>query len=259
MASSNVIPSARLMMSMRKGGTLTSPPADLYVASVRPPRRLTSFIVRATLVVCGWTGAGCATSSSPGSPSAESNLGYQPLNRAALRISQPHTLEVQDLRPVSFGEKGSTISSYMGVTGAIGTALRTCSNETEVAEMKLEDPAKAIRAELGPRLSKRFSLQPPPPATTPDLVLEIATTSWMILSSGVGESSFRYEGSIKLTDRRRNAVLAEGVCKIDPIPAAGVRSCEDLVKNNGAALKESLKDVAQFCTEDYRTRLLGLY
>jgi hypothetical protein len=189
---------------------------------------------------------------------AESNLGYQPLNRAALRITQPHTVEVPILPPVYFGENVSPLLT-VGVVPAIASALRTCSNGTEVVKMKLEDPAKAIRAELGPRLSKRFSLQPPPPATTPDLVLEIATTSWMILASGVGESSLRYEGTLKLTDRRRNAVLAEGICKIDPSPPEGVRSCDDLVKNNGAALKESLRDVAQYCTEDYRTRLLGLY
>jgi len=226
------------------------------VASVKISSFLAISIVRVTLVTLASGSAGCATSNSH---TAENTLGYQPLNRAALRLSQPHTMVVPDLPPPAFGEEYSAIRPR-GMAAAVGTALRTCSNKAEIDAMGLQDPAISIRSVIEPRLSKRFSLQSPPPAMAdPDLVLEIATTLWMIEPTGIGSSGLKYEGRIKLIDRRRNVVLADGICKADSGGTAAPRSCNELVKDNGAALKENLRETADYCAEDFRTRLLGLY
>ena len=95
--------------------------------------------------------------------------------------------------------------------------------------------------------------------TNPDLVLEVATTLWTIESTGVAEYGLKYEGRIKLIDRRQDVVLADGICKANPAVAATPLDCDDLVRNHGVAINESIREAAHYCTEDFRTRLLGLY
>ena len=54
-------------------------------------------------------------------------------------------------------------------------------------------------------------------------------------------------------------MLADGICKANPAVAATPRDCHDLLKNHAVALNENISAVARYCTEDFRTRLLGLY
>jgi hypothetical protein len=205
----------------------------------------------------GWLGAGCATTSSSSPDTA--NLGYQPLNRAALRISAPHTLVVPVLPAPEFGVDEKPNYGAGAVVGVIGE-LRSCATEPDRAAMHLEDPATSIRTAIASRLAKRFSLQIPEAAiANPDLMLEVSTTNWTVVPAGVGQSAFKYEGKIRLVDQRRKLVLADGICKTEPISGEGVRSCAELVRNGGERLKQELSAAAEFCIEDYRTRLLGLY
>ncbi|HEX2656930.1 MAG TPA: hypothetical protein VHU40_01605 [Polyangia bacterium] len=147
----------------------------------------------------------------------------------------------------------------MGARGGAVAALNTCPSRADLEALKLQDPAVAIRTELGFRLNRRFSLQPPPPMTNADLVLEIATTHWAIEATGIAEYGLKYEGRIKLIDRRRDVVLAHGICKASPPIAGNPLDCNDLVTNYRVELNESIRETAHYCGEDYRTRLLGLY
>jgi hypothetical protein len=124
-------------------------------------------------------------------------------------------------------------------------------------------------------MAKRFALQqkdargflsPSPDASalvaafkTTDLVLDIRTTSWSLMRNTSGRFGMRYASRLQLIDTRSQSILVSGECSSVPADSNPGPTDEELVANEGAGLADMLLGVADYCTEDFRTRLLGLY
>jgi len=112
-----------------------------------------------------------------------------------------------------------------------------------------------IRVAVVEALAKRFSLDVVEKGS-PDLVLEIETTYWGVVYTGGqykrGTFVLYYDGSLRLTDKRTNKVLAEGNCVSHPVN--GSESYP-----HGEAFSEVIASAVEYCTDDYRHRLLGLF
>lgn len=233
-----------------------------------------------------------------------------PLNRAALRASQPRSIVATNPPPAPFEGETSLGNALPLVLGPVGWALRADQANAEGDEMKhkqVYDPAAVMRRELVQGLSKRFSLQiveaeeikprvvpvsvpppvprdpeangeqqvsPPPRPTTDqpmtiaevarlhggvDLVLEIRTDQWGFAPVRLGHYGVTYRGTLRLIDTRTRTLVAEGNCVSLPVDSPDAPSYDELLANNAMLLKADLTSLEQFCTDDYRTRILGLY
>lgn len=258
-------------------------------------------IATALRVGVAWLGAACASTTTP--PPG-------PLNRAALRASQPRSIVATNPPPAPFEGETSLGNALPFVLGPVGWALRGDQANAEGEEVKYKqvyDPAAAMRRELVNGLSKRFSLQiveaeeikprvvpvsvppsvprdpeangepPTSPASRPityqplpvaevarlhgdvDLVLEIRTDQWGFAPVRLGHYGITYRGTLRLIDTRTRTLVAEGNCISLPVDSPDAPSYDELLAKNAMLLKAGLTSLEQFCTEDYRTRILGLY
>jgi hypothetical protein len=196
------------------------------------------------------------------------STGFQPLNRPALRMTNPRTVAAPRQPTPSFTSNTATVGAMFGLVGA---ALESSMDRSRLLAHSgpIRDPAGAIRASVVAALAKRFALAvvdpnaprsdddapaaaPPAP---PDLIVEIRTTAWGVVgaSGGVG---FTYDGILRLTDARTKRVLAEDTCTSHPVTGEPV---SELASDGGAGLKDELKSVIDYCADEYRHRGLGLY
>ena len=162
------------------------------------------------------------------------------LNRTALRVTQPRTVSAPRLAGPPCGAGLKYISSPCGPGGL---------------HANVQDPATMIRVAVVEALAKHFSLDVVETGS-PDLVLEIETNYWGVVYTGTqwvpGTFVLYYEGSLKLTDKRTNKAVAAGPCVSHPVD--GFKSSRD-----GEALSEAIASAVEYCTDDYRHRLLGLF
>jgi hypothetical protein len=162
------------------------------------------------------------------------------LNRTALRVTHPRTVSAPRLAGPACGAGLKYISFPCG---------------PDDLRARVQDPATMIRVAVVEALAKRFSLDVVERGS-PDLVLEIETTYWAVVNTGSqyipGTFVLYYEGSLKLTDKRTNKLVAEGPCVSHPVD--GFKSSRD-----GEAFSEAIASAVEYCTDDYRHRLLGLF
>jgi fermentation-respiration switch protein FrsA (DUF1100 family) len=197
--------------------------------------------------------------------------GFLPLNRPALRMTNPRFIVAAKSSTPRFTVNTATVGLAFGIIGAL---IETSIDQARFhGHMGARDPAIFIRATLVAALAKRFSLevldvgptakvaddgdgQPDGPPKAPDLVLEITTNEWGLASAPTGGAGVAYEGTLRLRDMRTKKVLAEAVCSSRPVTGESVG---ELAANNGAGLRDVVRGVAEFCADDYRHRVLGLY
>jgi hypothetical protein len=58
---------------------------------------------------------------------------------------------------------------------------------------------------------------------------------------------------------RSKAVVARTTCTYNPLPNDDDPEYDDIVANNFALLKGWLHHAAETCSDDYRSRILGIY
>jgi len=61
------------------------------------------------------------------------------------------------------------------------------------------------------------------------------------------------------TDRWTHQIIAEGECTSLPVDAPDAPTFDEMQANQGALLRASLAATAEYCIDDYRKRILGLY
>jgi hypothetical protein len=206
----------------------------------------------------------CATA-----PSASAEVPEGTLNRAALRASQPRSITLDKTHIAAFD--GSTHSVVIPGGGLLGAAVGETLSEDHSAmlgEYQLEDPVAAIRTAILARLVRRFGLsvvseaeasgEVGAPVAT-DLSLAIDTESWGIIRTRASHYGVKYRGSLRLTDNRTHQVIAEGACASRPVDSDDTPTIDELRANEGALLKTLLAATAEYCIDDYRKRVLGLY
>jgi hypothetical protein len=193
--------------------------------------------------------------------------GYQPLNRSALRATNPRIVRVKRWRPPKFDAETMNGAFLMG--GLIGAAVGAVvegSDRKKLTQGGIDEPAVHIREVLGAALARRFSLQivttderVPGLAPGADLLLDVRTTEWGVAPTGRGRYGVKYEGTLRLVDVRTAKTIAEGVCSSRPLDHPDNPSFDDLRANTSERLRDAIREVSEFCAEDYRTRILGLF
>jgi hypothetical protein len=203
--------------------------------------------------------------------------GPMPLNRAALRASQPRTI-VATVPPVPSFKGHTSGSGVAAAFGLVGLAIMEGMAESEgkaVRSRGVVDPADPMVSALMPRLAKRFSLEILDSGTAKtrgksatqlsreygkaDLVLDIRTHQWGFGPTGMGRYGMRYDGSLQLIDSRNQTVIAHGICQYQPDDDPNAPTYDQLMANDAAVLRASLTAMMNYCLDDYRKRILGLY
>jgi hypothetical protein len=202
-----------------------------------------------------------------------------PLDRPALRASQPRTLALVKTATPQFAaetSQGLIIASFFNAVGSVVHAVASRSSGEALAhEKQIRDPAVDIGWALAQALKRKYALEFVKTSGrssqsasaddlsdefgTADLVLEIGTSDWGFRPTGLGRYGVTYDGTVRLVDTRRRAVVAEGVCSSHPLPSQGAPDHDQLLKNHGAALKELVQSISEFCLRDYRMRIFGIY
>ncbi len=201
--------------------------------------------------------------------------GFQPLNRPALRLTNPRSVAAPKFSTPRFIINMAGVGFAFGIIGAM--VEQSIDNSKFPQRTGVRDPATSIRATLVAALAKRFALepldvdataeaadadanvgagQPARAPRSPDLVLEIRTSEWGLVRALQGGVGVNYQGTLRLLDARTKKVLAEAVCSVRPAKGGPV---EELAEDHAAGLRAQVEDVAEFCTDDYRHRVLGLY
>lgn len=96
--------------------------------------------------------------------------------------------------------------------------------------------------------------------TQADLVLDVRSTRWGIEPVTSTHHSVYYAASLVLFDKRTNSVLANWECRCDPISFGRERpTYEQLIRNDGALVRELLGGYTDTCLDLFRLHVLGLY
>jgi hypothetical protein len=64
---------------------------------------------------------------------------------------------------------------------------------------------------------------------------------------------------LRLIDARQRVVIAAASCTSIPVDTPDMPTVGELLANDGALLRGALKEMAEYCSDDYRKRVLGLY
>jgi hypothetical protein len=201
-------------------------------------------VLRASLVVVVWfVLSGCGSS------------GVRELNRAALRQSAPRSVA---------GVVGPAprflVSTHKSVS-FVAAAIQSSLDARRLRLVGLHDPARAIAEALIDALAKRFSLDvldanDQDQGLKPHLMLRIQTINWGLQVAPTGGAAISYEGTLELTDTRTHEVLARATCVSHPLEGQSVSA---LGADGSSLLRDELREATEYCIEDYRHRILGLY
>ena len=214
-----------------------------------------------------------------------------------MRASQPRTMVVAQARSPAItaegpAQEGSDATTPMGGGLALGLAGGLIgglvvvdrdqrANRRRAGWMKrceIDDPVEEIRDDFAETLAAMLSVEVletdrRTKATTPedvikdhqgaDLILDIRTSKWGV--HRVAAESRRavhfaagYEGTLRLIDARRRAVVAEATCAIQFSNDDDPPTLNELFEDDCALLKKGLTLSAQTCARRFRTRALGL-
>ena len=75
----------------------------------------------------------------------------------------------------------------------------------------------------------------------------------------MGRYGATYDGTLRLIETRTGNVLAEGFCSFHPAESDDAPTRAQLLAGKGFVLKQMLQSIVDFCSDDYRTRILGPY
>jgi len=168
----------------------------------------------------------------------------------AMVTLSPPALRATEARTIGAPRMTPTQGLFGGVAGP-----------ADEESVEITDPAVEIRDQVVQPLAKHYGLEVLEDGTT-DLVLEIQTTSFTVAygasySLGVVPATvvLDYDGSLKLRDARTNEVLAEGSCNGRPVSGFDRKEREHAAET----LLEEVRETVEYCSDQYRHRLLGLY
>lgn len=225
-----------------------------------------------------WVASGLAMAGCPAKP-------LPPLDPAALRATAPRTLVAAvDRSPPITAEgparEGPDIRSSFGLLGAAMIASRDMTaNQRRARWMKgckSEDPVDEIRETLAEELAQAFSLHllATPRRTKAkdpedvvkdypgtDLILDVRTSRWGIhrinAASVRGEVHFAvlYEGSLRLIDARKQAVIAEATCSVQFSNKEEPPTITELLEDDCELLGTGLALTSETCTRRLRAAL----
>jgi hypothetical protein len=93
--------------------------------------------------------------------------------------------------------------------------------------------------------------------STVPLVLDVKTINWGLVYFTVFSDTYRafYIARLRVIDTSTSSILAEGECRSIPDRKGDALSYDALVENRAVRLKEKLKEAAQFCIQEFSSKL----
>ena len=184
--------------------------------------------------------------------------GVRELNRTALRQAGARSIAATMGKTPRFQVWTPTAGALFGFVGA---AIESAYDERSLRAVGLHDPAETIAETLVDAMGKRFSLRVIDAADldegrAPNLMMRVRTLKWGVFNAVNGGATVMYDGTLQLIDTRTNEVLAQASCVSHPVEGQPVSA---LAANGSALLRDELREVTEYCMEDYRHRVLGLY
>ena len=162
---------------------------------------------------------------------------------------------------------GALFGAIGGATA--GSAMESAGNDL-VAEYNVDDPAESIVHALGNGLQTRFSTTLAPGRArltraeaveavgVADLVLDVRTLLWGFAYFPTSWAKYRvlYVAHARLIDGKKGTVLAEGGCAFPPSQDADAApGYDELLADGGKRLKQELKTAADFCANEFASKI----
>jgi hypothetical protein len=165
-----------------------------------------------------------------------------------------------------------------------GVIAMSVAGQRLVRDYAIGDPALKIARELGDHLTQDYGLRPSAPVLVDDdrtakqaplfngptqidqanpaadLVLVVWTSNWNIepFTSEDPMYRVRYLVNIRLIDAKVDVVIAEGTCRSVSEDESLAPTYDKLLADHARRLKDELDGAAEYCVEDFRSRILSL-
>jgi len=171
---------------------------------------------------------------------------------------------------------GRVAGGQFGILGAlIGEKVSGKTGNEIIAEFNIEDPAPYIAEKLSAELAANYgtTVSSKPMAVTgndvaeilksaasADLVLDIVTHDWRFAYFATSWSKYRivYLAGLRLIDTRSGEILATGTCSRDSNETPTSPTQDELLANNAERLKKELREAADFCVSEFKSKALNL-
>lgn len=122
----------------------------------------------------------------------------------------------------------------------------------------VSDPANAIAAGVGQKLSQAYGTTPAPAATAA-FAVNVQTTNWGLFVTSKGNYGVLYMATFQLVDVKKGSVIASGNCK--PDEGAGPKAIaekEQFMVQSAQGLKNALNQSVSACIQHISNQILSM-
>ena len=167
----------------------------------------------------------------------------------------------------------AAITAGKAMFAMIGAVAMISAGNEIVVNNNVEDPAIYIVEKLSADLSAKYGTKVSTKSVTitdddvqaasknnpgVDVILDIRTINWSFAYFPTTWDKYRvmYSARLRLIDVKDEKVIAEGFCSRVPDQTPSSPTYEELLANNAERLKRELKEAADFCIGDFKTKVL---
>ncbi len=169
----------------------------------------------------------------------------------------------------------SAMTAGKATFAMLGAVASISSGNEIIAKNNIEDPAVYVGEKLGVELSTKYGTRVSSKSVSVnaddvrtisknnadiDLLLDIRTINWSFNYFPTTWNKYRviYSARLRLIDIKGERVLAEGFCARVPDETPNSPTYDELLANNAQRLKKELRDAADFCVGEFKTKVLQL-
>lgn len=160
--------------------------------------------------------------------------------------------------------------------GLLGSLAMIRAGNRIVADNGIEDPAMYIGKVLADQLSESHGIRIHDTTDevtasesvselseqyqATDLLLDVRTVNWSFIYFPSDWNNYKviYSVKLRLIDTQAREIMAEGFCIRNPEQTADAPSHDQLLAHRAARLKEELKIAANFCIDEFKTKVLRM-
>jgi hypothetical protein len=193
-----------------------------------------------------------------------------PLQKDTISSYQGRTIAVSSRERPAF----AAMTAGKAMFGAIGGAAMVMAGNKIVEENEVQDPAQIISQKLLETFSTGHSLKLvstdgviakgmkvddlSKQYSGADILLDVQTTGWNLAYFPTDWNSYRviYAAKLRIIDTHKSKVLAEGFCSRVPEKTDSAPSYDQLLENKADRLKQELALAAEFCVNEFRSKVL---
>jgi hypothetical protein len=169
----------------------------------------------------------------------------------------------------------SAMTAGKATFAMLGAVASISSGNEIVAKNNIEDPADYISEKLNTTLSAKYGSRVSSKSVSVkeddvqaisknnpdiDLLLDIRTINWSFIYFPTTWNKYRviYSARLRLIDVKGKRVMAEGFCARVPDETPTSPTYDELLANNAERLKKELRNAADFCVAEFKSKVLQL-